>query len=532
MPRGRWIRAGALGLSISLATISCADPRHFRDALRAARDPERPRPMAEVGRDVDAAEMALLAGGTIVVKQPDVWGQDRMTTFRRDVENQLKAELDRFRLILAARRATSERTAIEANASVAGVVVPRGKRQAVAVSTSSAQAASDPSDDRDKQAAIADAGLTAADPSASGAPSPISLKDRFAGLGQADGSLGLEPQVYLDEKIRYLDHLNELRRINLGDDVSDSAGYGLYLVRMPVSIQPGSLTKEGWGALLTATVRPEFSPDFLASTYRNLVINDLVDQLAPVVAQLIHGGDWQEPLAAYEESYREFEARAKPSDEKESLKARGRLIEAVGKLRLTRTAEGRAGKNSYPVAMSDLDRVFLVENLCRIARDAEAQLKTQDFGGKSIRSHLRHELEAAYDVMRGHPESPGPLANPSLIEHFADQVQTRRFECKPGEGPPIFQGTGVEPNELADSYRVLAASLPGNLKQRSLGRSAGPSPSTPACSTASFATISSGSTARTDSPARPTRKPSCSTRPSRTSWPRRPFGATSGRGGP
>ena len=55
----------------------------------------------------------------------------------------------------------------------------------------------------------------------------------------------LEPTVYLDELKDYQDHLNEIRRINMGDDIADSAGYGLYLIRMPVSIQPGECTRQG-----------------------------------------------------------------------------------------------------------------------------------------------------------------------------------------------------------------------------------------------------------------------------------------------
>ena len=51
--------------------------------------------------------------------------------------------------------------------------------------------------------------------------------------------LGIESTVYLDEKKRFLDHLKQIRRVNLGDDTSDSAGYGFYLLRLPVSIQPG-----------------------------------------------------------------------------------------------------------------------------------------------------------------------------------------------------------------------------------------------------------------------------------------------------
>ena len=75
--------------------------------------------------------------------------------------------------------------------------------------------------------------------------------------------------------------MNEIRRVNIGDDNADSAGYGLYLVRMPVSIQPGECNLKGHGAVLTVTARHEFDPNFLKNTFHNLVINDLVDQLRP-----------------------------------------------------------------------------------------------------------------------------------------------------------------------------------------------------------------------------------------------------------
>ena len=102
--------------------------------------------------------------------------------------------------------------------------------------------------------------------------------------------IGLEPTVVLDEKKRYFDALNNIRRNNMGDDTADSAGYGLYLVRLPASIQPGEKTLRDHGAQVTVTVRPEFVPNFLTETYRNLVINDLVDQLGPLVFELIRAG--------------------------------------------------------------------------------------------------------------------------------------------------------------------------------------------------------------------------------------------------
>ncbi len=39
--------------------------------------------------------------------------------------------------------------------------------------------------------------------------------------------------MVLDEHSSYLNHLNQLRRINAGDELADRPGYGLYLVRIP-----------------------------------------------------------------------------------------------------------------------------------------------------------------------------------------------------------------------------------------------------------------------------------------------------------
>ena len=66
---------------------------------------------------------------------------------------------------------------------------------------------------------------------------------------------GIEPNEFLNQKQSYLEHLNQLRRINLGADNADAAGYGLYLIRIPVSIQPGECTYKGHGAVMTITAK-------------------------------------------------------------------------------------------------------------------------------------------------------------------------------------------------------------------------------------------------------------------------------------
>ncbi|MFM8802379.1 MAG: hypothetical protein ACKOK8_00455, partial [Planctomycetia bacterium] len=104
----------------------------------------------------------------------------------------------------------------------------------------------------------------------------------FASFGlDAGNAVSLEPTIHLDHLSRYLNHLHELRRINEGDDIADSPGYALNLVRIPVSISPGQHTQAGHGAEITILADPQLGDDLLPTTVRNLVVNDLVDMLAP-----------------------------------------------------------------------------------------------------------------------------------------------------------------------------------------------------------------------------------------------------------
>ena len=111
----------------------------------------------------------------------------------------------------------------------------------------------------------------------------------FANIGQK--GLSLEPTIYLDQMKRYLDHLHELRRINEGDDTADSPGYSLNLVRIPVSVLPGKCTEIGHGAEVSMTLTPHLSDELLPTTFRNLIVNDLVDQIAYPVTQFINNPD-------------------------------------------------------------------------------------------------------------------------------------------------------------------------------------------------------------------------------------------------
>jgi len=75
------------------------------------------------------------------------------------------------------------------------------------------------------------------------------------GCGSFSFALQSDPTVALDPQDAYIKHLQELRRINEGDDTADGPGYALYLLRIPVSVRPGQKTQKGYGAEVSVNIR-------------------------------------------------------------------------------------------------------------------------------------------------------------------------------------------------------------------------------------------------------------------------------------
>ena len=92
--------------------------------------------------------------------------------------------------------------------------------------------------------------------------------------------MGIEPVVELDQLNRYLHHLNELRRLNEGDDTADSPGYSLNLIRIPVSVLPGRRTRMGYGAEVEFTIEPHYGRELLPIAFRDFVINGVKNRIA------------------------------------------------------------------------------------------------------------------------------------------------------------------------------------------------------------------------------------------------------------
>ena len=249
--------------------------------------------------------------------------------------------------------------------------------------------------------------------------------------------LNIEPAVVLDEKKQFLDHGYELLRVNLGDDTADAAGYGLYLFRLPVSVEPAGTTSRGWGGLLSLPSGTSSGPRSVSETFRNLVINDVVDLLAPIVIELIRSDGWRPRLAEFEDAVYHYRLSNYGPAEKE------RMCQCVHQLKLP-ISPTRLWKGYYPIASADLTNVLLVESFYRIAAEVQDRLHTSTPRGSEVRSLLRQELEVAYDLMSGYDRN-GPLADVSLIEGIVQQILERRFEGEPGAPPASLAPRGQAP---------------------------------------------------------------------------------------
>jgi hypothetical protein len=254
--------------------------------------------MEQLADEIDWLEAHIDAWGTVVAKQPDIWGEARMTKHRDEYERIMQKELDQFKLRLNASIRQSDQAYL-ANAFALTAAASDGTPPSVPE--------------------FAGAGVIAG--SFTPGPQP------FAGLD--DDGIGLEPTIHLNQLSRYLEHLKELRRINEGDDTSDSPGYALNLVRIPVSVLPGKKTREGFGAEITITATSYLSDALMGDAMRNLTCNDLIDQLALPLLRATEL-DLTKQLKDADEQLKDADEQLKDADE--TLKARPASQEQIRKL--------------------------------------------------------------------------------------------------------------------------------------------------------------------------------------------------------
>ncbi len=218
-------------------------------------------PVDCLAENIDWLEHHIDTYGSIVAKQPDIWGEARLTKYRDEYERIMFQELTNFHIKINGSIAQQDSAFLAQALALAGAAKPT-----ISAATDSVAANSE------VVAQLKSAGQ------ANQNPVNGTAVDTFTHFkADAASHIELEPVIGLDQLSHYLDHLHDLRRINEGDDTSDSPGYSLNLVRIPVSILPGKLTRTGFGAEITITATPVITDDLMPTTFHNLAVNDVVE---------------------------------------------------------------------------------------------------------------------------------------------------------------------------------------------------------------------------------------------------------------
>jgi hypothetical protein len=245
--------------------------------------------MKALGHDLDHLERHIDWHGSVVAKVPDVWGQARLTQYRDEFEKAMAIDKsdNAFRYIINGAQSRSDQMFFVSATALSAAAQPRPPvigRVSTSTTANTQQAANSsqvkPLDlDAPKDLLVSPDKVTQ---TAVRLPNALGFQG-----GTKDGTIGIEPTEYLAQKQRYLNFLHQLRRENEGDDTADSPGYSLNLLRIPVSVLPGKKTEVGFAAEITMTLNPILGDDLLPMTFRNLLVNDVENQLGfPMVGLL------------------------------------------------------------------------------------------------------------------------------------------------------------------------------------------------------------------------------------------------------
>ena len=375
----------------------------------------------KLATEIDRLECHIENYGTIVAKQPDVWGQSRLTKYRQDFEYIMAQRLDKFAETINASIARSDQ------AFLASALALQSAASGTPAVPDATKLVGDPNDPNQKI-------ITRT--------APFQINQ-----GSTEGQgIKLEPTVVLDQAARYLDHLNELRRVNDGDDTADSPGYGLHLIRLPISVLPGKKTTDGFGAEVTVSIQPYLSDELLPSTYRNLVVNDVIDLLALGITKVLNEVPTSE-LKQIDELLRKSSANSERSLQ-ESLPASdyARVAE-LDKKTLDRVsiqrfqanvAQRRSRQSLSSTQMSDVfggSGIVLGHVVVDANRNLRGQTPSNRIHLPDVEGFLKSEIEAAYDFL-SQPESL-PLWERHCTPRLSSSIRLRsRTTGLPGASHP------------------------------------------------------------------------------------------------
>jgi hypothetical protein len=364
----------------------------FKALHRARPDTCRDDAIERLGKEIDWLEHQLDLHGSIVAKAPDVWGQNRLVRHRLEYEDQLRRRLPLFEQYSQAAIRRSDQSFLGMALAVQSAAGPRRRPEFVAVPEASVV------NSIQTLLPTTNEQVGRADPVVIARTAPFAGPELAPGMRFEDQPLALEPTLQLDHLSRYLNHLNELRRINEGDDSADAPGYALNLVRIPVSITPGQKTRKGHGAEITITVDPDLDAALLPNTVRNLVINDLVDLIAPALMHCVNDPEcvaWADQILAPAGAERERAG---------VMAAMRSLAERLPAITPSAAPSLQTRRSRLPIPVSQLAEVAGVRQIAVLVQAARRALSAHPAARPCIeyvdvRGYLAEELGAASDLL-------------------------------------------------------------------------------------------------------------------------------------
>lgn len=502
----------ALSCSLSALPVACShflksnSPEYEQGEIAHVRAHTHSEASLEaIAHDLDHIEKHIDLYGSITTKHPDIWGAARMTKYQQEVEKVFARESDADHVTKQVMSYQGARTrsdqaflasAVAMNMAITGrqaallapdpVTVETGSRTTTATvssertatskesqskkadgsdtTTSTDAKASDKSSDESKKESKTAAPSAVPIPTEAKIPtdfstytdSKVNVNRNNATLaslpGFEQGALRLEPTVVLDEKKRFLDHLNQIRRVNEGDDTADSPGYALYLMRVPVSVLPGKNTDVGHGAEIMMSIKPVLGDDLLPSTFRSLVINDMVDQFSELLVTLLNNdrsavyNEYRYELLLRESSFVDklrmpklFVDAAQPQDKRVAFKSASNATMRV-KPRSVSARPSRHAEYAFP--MDHLDELFGAEYVNALMLGACKRYENELRNGRvvhlhEVRAHVREQVVAAYRLLGSAHPHIWQLCSPQLAHAIRD----------------LGAVSGMNPSPTVDIYR-------------------------------------------------------------------------------
>jgi hypothetical protein len=370
-------------------------PLHGR---RHAPPPADPGLVALAAR-LDWLERHIDTYGSVVVKHPDVWGQSRLMRHRQEYEEQMRAQLDQFAYRSNAALRRSDQAYLGMALALEGATGRR--RGSTEVPLPSAGGSASVINQIEGMLPTGNETIGRSETAIIGRTQPLAFEENPPGFRFDDGPISLEPTLHLDQLSRYLNHLNELRRINEGDDIADAPGYAMVLVRLPVSILPGGRTRRGYGAEATLIAEPVLDDDLLPRTFRSLVVNDLVDLIAPALAWCVNDPscvEWARDAAG------SSAPSLLPANDSRRSFAIDALTERLPTASPPTAPAAKSRRSRMPIPFTQLVEASGIEQIALLIRDthtALAGLPTSrpciDYS--DVRGFLEEELQAAADFL-------------------------------------------------------------------------------------------------------------------------------------